>query len=340
VIDSHAEGGSFPKYREGTELFIGGSEETFEDESEADSESYPWSPQSSSRCCSQRKRRNKIMPGLGGHGQHWKKLQQEDENMLEKEAPVLFSNIRVMTPEVLNMNGGSNPSTKTTQEKSTKITFVMPSPPVIEIVNRERSNTDEVSDVSSLVSDTPSAPSYDLAAPTSNETLEYSLEKGAEGWSPAMVKASASIIQELEASILQQSERDTQMLENVSKTPTKTDVASKCLMLLMNPRSKLFEIIQVSFSAERATVGDILRGIRDVATDPRLAHQTYTGLAYQGMHISAMVPVDMIVEAQTNGKPLLAVPRNFSAGEIERMASELLGRPQVLQLLESQNALC
>jgi hypothetical protein len=333
VIDSHAEGGSFPKYREGTELFIGGSEETFEDESEADSESYPWSPQSSSRCCSQRKRRSKIMPGLCGHGHHWKKLQQEDESMLEKEAPVLFSNIRVMTPEVLNMNGGSNASTKTTQEKSTKMTFVMPSPPVIEIVNRGRSNTDEVSDVSSLAS-------HALAAPTSNETLEYSLEKGAEGWSPAMVKASASIIQELEASILQQSERDTQMLENVSKTPTKTDVASKCLMLLMNPRSKLFEIIQVSFSAERATVGDILRGIRDVATDPRLAHQTYTGLAYQGMHISAMVPVDMIVEAQTNGKPLLAVPRNFSAGQIERMASELLGRPQVLQLLESQNALC
>jgi hypothetical protein len=145
-----------------------------------------------------------------------------------------------------------------------------------------------------------------------------------------MIEASISILHDLE--------RGTQMVENVSKTPTKTNVTPKCLILLMNPRSQIFEIIQVSFLPEHTTVGDILRGIRDEATDPRLARQTYTGLAYQGMHISApMVPVDMIVEAEKNGKPLLAVPRNYSAGQIERMANELLGRPQVLRLLKSRH---
>lgn len=318
MIDSDLDGGSFPKCRKSTvdssptKLFIGDSEETFEDDSVAASENYPWTPQSSST----RKRPTEKMP-RHGDGNPWKKLQQEEESMLEKEAPVVFSNIRVMTPKVLNTNGRSSPSTKNTQNTSTKTTFTMPSPPVLEIVKMRRSNSDAASDVSSLASNFP---------------LEYSLEEGAEGCSPAMTKASISMLQELE--------KGTQMLENVSKTPTKTDVTSKCLVLLMNPRSKLFEMIQVPFLLERTTVGDILRGIRDEATDPRLAHQTYTGLAYQGMHISApIVPVDMIAEAEMNGMPLLAVPRNYSAGQIERMANELLGRPQVLQLLKSQLSL-
>ena len=311
---------SFPKYRKSagnsslTKSIIGEhTEKTFEDDdSEADSENYPWAPQSSSSYRNWRKRTSERHP--------WKKLQQEGESIPEKEAPVLFANIGVMTPKVLNMNGGPKSSKETTLKTSTKTTFAMLSPPVLEIVNRRRLNSDAVSDVSSIASNSPLT--------TSSEPLEYSLEKGVEDWSPAMIKASISIAQ---------LERGTKMLENVSKTQTKTNGTSKCLILLMNPRSKLFEIIQVSFLPEHTTVGDILRGIRDEASDPRLAHQTYTGLAYQGMHISSpMIPLDMIVEAETNGTPLLAVPRDFSAGQIERMASELLGRPQVLRLLESQ----
>jgi hypothetical protein len=327
VIDSR----SYPKYRKSTvnssptTSLIGGSEDTFEDEdSVAHSENYPWAPQSYSNYCSPRKRPSKRHP--------WKKLQQEEESMLEKEAPVWFSDIRVMTPKLLKVNGGSNAPSKTIRKTSAKTTFAMPRPPVLEIVNRRRSKSDEASDISSLASNALSAPSQALATPTSNKPLEYSLEKGVEGWSPAMIDASISIVQGLE--------RGTQMLENASKTPTKTNFTSKCSILLMNPRSKLFEIIQVSFLPEHTTVGDLLEGIRDAAMDPRLAHQTYTGLAYQGMHISApMVPVDMIVEAERNGKPLLAVPRNYSAGQVERMASELLERPQVLQLLESRHPL-
>jgi hypothetical protein len=300
---------------------IGDSENTFEDDdSVAHSENYPWAPQSYSNYCSPRKRPSKRHP--------WKKLQQEDESPLEKEAPVWFSNIRVMTPKVLNMNGGLNAPSKTIRKTSAKTTFAMPRPPVLEIVNRGRSKSDEASDISSLASYALTTPSQALATPTSYKPLGYSLEKGVEGWSPAMIDASISIVQGLE--------RGTQMLENASKTPTKTNSTSKCSILLMNPRRKLFEIIQVSFLPEHTTVGDLLEGIRDVATDPRLAHQTYTGLAYQGMHISApMVPVDMIVEAETDGKPLLAVPLNYSAGRIERMANIVLGLERGTQMLEN-----
>jgi hypothetical protein len=108
----------------------------------------------------------------------------------------------------------------------------------------------------------------------------------------------------------------------------------------MDPSRKIFEIVAVPFQPETTTVGEMLSELPHQATDFRLERQTYTGLAYQGMHICApMVPVDIILEAESRGKPLFAVPEKYSAGQIERLGNTLLETPKVARLLEVQLAL-
>ena len=122
----------------------------------------------------------------------------------------------------------------------------------------------------------------------------------------------------------------------------------KCLVLLMEPETKIFELVRVPYQPEETTLADLLRLVRREATDERLARQTYTGLAHEGMHITApMVPIDLILTAkvasQTKEAPtskktasapvLLAVPTNYSATHVESMAEKLLASRKVHRLL-------
>jgi hypothetical protein len=214
------------------------------------------------------------------------------------------------------------------------------------------------------------------------EHLEYNLKEGVQGMSTAMKAASETLLGDLERVVQRDqsgydkdndSETEAETVDphdtiHYASSPLKANTKrfssrssasrtetldthcramdkEKCLILLMEPKLKIFEIVQVLYQPELTTVGDILQQVRLDATDIRLAKQTYTGLTYQGIHITApMVPIDMLLQAEVESKRfrkpiLLAVPTLFSADQIEVLAPQLLTSPKVLHLLESHHPL-
>lgn len=189
--------------------------------------------------------------------------------------------------------------------------------PVTEIKKRVRTMSDDVSSVS------------ELSVPR-NCPLEFNLEKGFSGKGG---DDSSAFFRHLSEDIVQSLERT----EYGQHLPVMQSGSRKCLILLMSPKKKLFEIVPVPYEPMKTTVGDMMGMIKELATDHRLAKQEYTGLAYQGMHISAStVPIDVLRDAAAKRKPLLAVPIKYSAGQVELLGKSLLESSSVSRLLEDQ----
>jgi hypothetical protein len=319
---------------------------------ETDPDFYPWGPQSDDSTPSPISRSRKQEALAVEHP--WTKLVDDEEDFTPEKKPKVFSNVQLVRSRLFD---GYQVNTRFDQVKSEKPVltkqvktrqveqvvkelaedvqvqsleqetgkksskaYVIMNPPVAEIKgHRRRISSGDLSDLSSL-------------SGYKHSPLEFSLENGFEGLSPFYRSVSEDIVRSLErrATLEQQNEYD-------NDTPFQTNVSPKCLILLMDPRKKIFEIVQVPYQPESTTVGEMLSQLHNQATDYRLARQTYTGLAYQGMHICApMVPVDIILEAEARGRPLLAVPESYSAGQVEIMGNTLLETPKVARLLEVQ----
>jgi hypothetical protein len=138
----------------------------------------------------------------------------------------------------------------------------------------------------------------------------------------------------------------------------------KCLVLMMDPELKIFEIVQLAYQPDTSTVGDILKRLQYEATDPRLGNLTYTGLAHQGRNIvTPSVPLELLLEADRHAQEeslraqaadatttpsipdaqsqllpttslLLPVPELFTALEVEIMSRHILKSPKVGLMLE------
>ena len=168
----------------------------------------------------------------------------------------------------------------------------------------------------------------DLSEPV-QMPLEFSLEKGFKGGEDS------SFYRNLSEDIVRSLERT----EYGQHLPVmrKLHCPKKCLILLMDPKKKLFEIVPVPYEPDKTTVGEMMSMLKELATDNRLARQQYSGLAYKGMHICApTVPVDVLLDAETSRKPLIAVPVSYLAGPMELLGKSLLEMPSVSRLLEDQ----
>lgn len=257
----------------------------------------------------------------------WQKLVDTDEDDEDDERlrPTVFSNIQLMRSKLFDSTPANFPRAKRQDNFSpsedskdaNEQNFAM-NVPVSEISKHTRQRSDNFSDMSSL-------------SGSKHNPIEFSLERGFEGQAPYISAVSEDIVRRLD--------RKAALREYESKvddSSQRTDEA-KCLILLVDPARKIFEIVQIPYQPELTTVGEVLSQLRHQATDYRLARQTYTGLAYQGMHIcSPMVPVDIIMEAKTEGYPLFAVPHKYSAGQIEIIGKTLLHCPKVVRLLNEQ----
>jgi hypothetical protein len=191
--------------------------------------------------------------------------------------------------------------------------FIM-NPPILEMsVRHRRTASGDISEISSL-------------SGTKPHGIEYSLKTDFEDKSTFWRAVSEDIVRSRE----RKESRQQNKVEDYDTPP-------KCLILLMDPTKKIFEIVPMAYQPEATTVGEMLEKLPHAATDCRFSRISYTGLAYQGMHICApMVPVDIILEAVSRGQPLFAVPENCSAGQIEIIGTYLLGTPKVARLLDDQ----
>ncbi len=180
-------------------------------------------------------------------------------------------------------------------------------PPVLEVSNYSRTLSSDISDVSSL-SDT-----YQMS-------LEFSLETGFGPRTSYLLAMSENIVRNLEQLELRE-----------------TATIARCLVLIMDPLQRIFEIVPIPYTYEQTTIGDVLAMLPRMATDKRLAKLKFTGLSYEGILIDApMVPVEILLDAQSTRKPLYAIPDKYTATDIEGIGNMLVQTPSVATLIREQ----
>jgi hypothetical protein len=133
-------------------------------------------------------------------------------------------------------------------------------------------------------------------------------------------------------------------------TSVETEVATfKIFILLVAPRNKIFEIIQVFYPPLETTVQLLLDSIPSNATEPVLGSQTYVGLCRKnGQHLHAdMLASAAALDSDTynecakivRGEILVAIPKGYSALFCSRIAEPILSNPRVVKLLRKSDPL-
>jgi hypothetical protein len=144
--------------------------------------------------------------------------------------------------------------------------------------------------------------------------------------------------------------KETQLLWTKRKHPhsaaaphrrSPSDNVIKIFLLLLQPEEKIFELIQLFYSIDTTTVGDILRLVPQNATEPALGAQVYTGLARPPKRSSPFLDKSMLAskEGVTHsaqiraGEVLIAVPDAYSARHMQRLSKNILTNPRIQKLL-------
>lgn len=128
--------------------------------------------------------------------------------------------------------------------------------------------------------------------------------------------------------------------------PVVVDEQLKVFLLLIQPQSKIFEIIQVFYSPSQATVRNLIELIPLNATEPALGAQEYAGLCRpkDGIPISVNMMASSNIEDKNcarivRGEILVAIPKGYSGPLCARISSPILSNPKVRKLLERSDPL-
>ena len=274
---------------------------------------------------------------------------------------LLFSVIEITTPSPKNnkrkskrpSSSSSSPANSEHTEETQALSSSMSS-------SSSSLQNDDDNDNASIISDLSISPwllaledRFDL--PTLDkepELLEYSLQNGHSSkkyWSPELVQQSQQLL------LHKNSQTTTKQPphDSAAVLTSKFNVNSQqehCIVLLMDPKSRLFELVTLSYEFESSTVADLLQQIPSAASDVRLAKRTYTGLlslmpssgkaSSKKKKVSTKVQ-DMINDHNhSNKKPLVAIPQHYSEQQVQRLAESLLSRTELqvlLQKLQTQN---
>ena len=173
-----------------------------------------------------------------------------------------------------------------------------------------------------------------LAAPA--EKLKFSLTKGRK-----------SLTKEMKLAAESRATRPNVVNKKAAVPTNNSDTAFKVFLLLIEPKAKIFEIIQVLYSPSVTTVGDILEMISCNATEPALGSQPYAGLCRPNEDIlidlnfmaSAACPENDACARITRGEILVAVPKGYSAPLCSKLAKPILSNKRVSKLLDRSDPL-
>jgi len=107
--------------------------------------------------------------------------------------------------------------------------------------------------------------------------------------------------------------------------------ALQVVLLLMDPKTRRFELLQLEFEAEKAVVADVLTQISLSATEQSLRTQKYTGVADRtGASKEKTVVLSSFCSANDI---ILAIPEGMTASECSKLARPILGDPKVNTML-------
>lgn len=103
------------------------------------------------------------------------------------------------------------------------------------------------------------------------------------------------------------------------------------VLLLMDPETRRFELLQLEFDSDKAVVADVLSQIALSATEESLRTQTYTGVADRtGAAKSAKDLLSAFCQAND---VILAIPKGMKASQCSKLARPILGDPKVNTML-------
>ena len=123
----------------------------------------------------------------------------------------------------------------------------------------------------------------------------------------------------------------------------------KIFLLLLQPKLKTFELIQLIYSPTDTTIGDIIAMIPDNATEPALGSQTYSGLCRPKTEEEIVDHELLASEPRTNtgvnsakitlGEILVAIPEGYTGADVAVLAKQILSNPKIVKLLKRSDPL-
>ena len=179
--------------------------------------------------------------------------------------------------------------------------------------------------------------------------LRYSLEKGKKSMSPEMRKS-------LELS--KNSSSSSSALKHHKAVSTHDPNAIKVFVLLLQPASKIFELIQLVYHPNDATLQDLIDMIPANATEKALAAQTYKGICrpsgrdggskeYTDLSILASEPTSQSASSRIKtagiglGEIIVAIPDDgvSTGAQVSALSKHILANPKLIKLLKRSDPL-
>jgi hypothetical protein len=138
----------------------------------------------------------------------------------------------------------------------------------------------------------------------------------------------------------------TQRSSDGSSTKSAAVPSFKIFLLLIQPQSKIFEIIQVFYTPSQTTIQNVLEMIPANATEPALGSQHYVGICRPNdgtpIHLDLMASVaspNTACAKIAQGEILVAIPEHYSGSLCSKISKPILANPKVTKLLTRSDPL-
>jgi len=103
------------------------------------------------------------------------------------------------------------------------------------------------------------------------------------------------------------------------------------VLLLMDPSSRRFELLQLEFDSNKAMVSDVIRQIQSSATETTLRDMNYVGVCDQlGVEMIASMKLSKFCRGN---EIVMAIPRGLNGKETAKLAGPILGDPKVADMV-------
>lgn len=121
----------------------------------------------------------------------------------------------------------------------------------------------------------------------------------------------------------------------------------KIFLLLLQPESKIFELIQLIYLPNDTTIGDIISMIPANATEQALGSQDYTGLCRPKTQ-EEIVDTELLASETsagaesakiTLGEILVAIPKGYTGPDVAALSKQILSNPKIVKLLKRADPL-
>jgi hypothetical protein len=107
----------------------------------------------------------------------------------------------------------------------------------------------------------------------------------------------------------------------------------KVVLLLMDPETRRFELLQLEFDSVNSLVSDVLAQIEVSVTEESLRMQTYTGIV--GPEGLEMIPTKLLATFCKGVEVFVAVPTGVPPRECVRMAIPILSDGKIVTMVRS-----